>query len=308
MKITFVIPVYNERETLEPLVEGITEHVAPHHHRILFVDDGSTDGSYEVLCNLRDRLETVEIIRLRGNFGKSAALAAGFAYADGDLVFSMDSDLQDDPKEIPRFLEKLEEGFDVVCGWKAIRHDPFHKTFPSRIYNRFVSWLFNVPLHDVNCGYKLFRLDVVKHIQLYGEMHRLIPVLAHSMNYRVAEIPVEHHRRRYGKSKYGFERFSRGMLDVLTMWFLSRYRQAPGHFFGKLGIFQFLVGGIAFLAGLVEWFRGDAHTNGVIMVTGGVIVCATGALTVSLGLLAELVLRHFVRIDPALYEAEDSGR
>jgi dolichol-phosphate mannosyltransferase len=307
MKITFVIPAYNERETLEPLVEGITEYVAPHPHRILLVDDGSTDGSYEVMCGLRDRFDTVEIIRLRGNFGKSAALAAGFARADGDLVFTMDSDLQDEPKEIPRFIDKIEEGYDLVCGWKAVRHDPSHKTIPSRIYNGFVSWLFGVPLHDVNCGFKLLRLDVVKHIQIYGEMHRLIPVLAHSMNYRVAEIPVEHHRRRYGKSKYGFERFSRGALDVLTMWFLKHFRHAPGHFFGKLGGLQFIVGGLAFLGGIAQWIRGDAQTAGIVLVTGGVILSATGALTVSLGLLAELVLRHFVRIDPAVYEAENSG-
>ncbi len=306
MNITFVIPVYNERETLVPLVEGITEHVAPHAHRILLVDDGSTDGSFEVMCELRDRFDTVKIIRLRGNFGKSAALAAGFARADGDLVFTMDSDLQDDPKEIPRFLEKLEEGCDVVCGWKAKRHDPLHKTVPSRIYNGFVSWLFDVPLHDVNCGFKLLRLDVVKHIQLYGEMHRLIPVLAHSMNYRVAEIPVEHHRRRYGKSKYGFERFSRGALDVLTMWFLSRYRHAPGHFFGKLGMTQFAVSAVALLAGVMEGVFGHAQTSATIFITGGVILGATAALTVSLGLVAELMLRHFVRIDPTFYEAEDT--
>lgn len=307
MNITFVIPVYNERETLERLLEGITEHIAPHPHRILFVDDGSTDGSYETLCGLRERFDTVEIIRLRGNFGKSAALAAGFAKADGDLVFTMDSDLQDEPKEIPRFIEKLEEGYDVVCGWKAVRHDPAHKTAPSLLYNRFVSWLFDVPLHDVNCGFKLFRLEVVKNIQVYGEMHRLIPVLAHNLNYRVAEIPVEHRRRQYGKSKFGVERFSRGAVDVLTMWFLSKYRHAPGHFFGRLGFYEMAVGGIALTAGAVEWLRGGSLPVGAGLVAGGFVLGATGALTVSIGLLAELVLRHFVRIDPALYIAANNG-
>ena len=306
MNITFVIPVYNERETLEPLVEGITQFVAPHPHRILLVDDGSTDGSHEVMCTLRKRFDTVEIIRLRGNFGKSSALAAGFARADGDLIFTMDSDLQDEPKEIPRFLEKLAEGYDVVCGWKAVRHDPLHKTIPSRLYNGFVSWLFQVPLHDVNCGFKLLRLEVVRNIQLYGEMHRLIPVLAHSLNYRVAEIPVEHHRRRYGKSKYGYERFSRGALDVLTMWFLSRYRHAPGHFFGKIGLFQVLAGWVGILAGAPLWIWSDSQTVGIILLMAGLVVASTGTLTVSLGLMAELVLRHFVRIDPALYIADDT--
>ncbi|MCC6489658.1 MAG: glycosyltransferase family 2 protein [Candidatus Hydrogenedentes bacterium] len=306
MKITFVIPVYNERETLEPLVEGITQYVTPHPHRILLVDDGSTDGSHEVMCALRKRFDTVEIIRLRGNFGKSSALAAGFARADGDLVFTMDSDLQDEPKEIPRFLEKLAEGYDVVCGWKAVRHDPVHKTVPSRLYNGFVSWLFKVPLHDVNCGFKLLRIEVVRNIQLYGEMHRLIPVLAHSLNYRVAEIPVEHHRRRYGKSKYGFERFSRGALDVLTMWFLCRYRHAPGHFFGKIGLYQVLAGWVGIIAGAMLWvWGGPQPLLGPILVIAGLVVASTGTLTVSLGLMAELVLRHFVRIDPALYIADD---
>ncbi|MFA6240711.1 MAG: glycosyltransferase family 2 protein [Candidatus Hydrogenedentales bacterium] len=306
MKITFVIPVYNERETLEPLVAGITEFVQPHEHRILFVDDGSRDGSYDTMCALREKYPSIEILRLRGNFGKSAALAAGFAHVDGDLVFTMDSDLQDEPKEIPRFIAKLEEGYDVVCGWKAVRHDPWHKTFPSHIYNRFVSWLFDVPLHDVNCGFKVFRADVVKRIQVYGEMHRLIPVMAHTLNYRVGEIPVEHHRRQYGISKYGFERFSRGAIDVLTMWFLRRHSQAPAHFFGKLGFWQFIAGALAILIGIVSWFAWS-QAAGAGLCAAGMVVCSTGTLTVSLGLLAELVLHHFVRIDPAVYIAENNG-
>lgn len=307
MKITFVIPVYNERETLDPLISGISEHVAPHEHRIILVDDGSTDGSYDTMCNLRDDNPAIEIIRLRGNFGKSAALAAGFAAADGDVVFTMDSDLQDDPKEIPRFIEKLDEGYDVVCGWKAVRHDPLHKTVPSRIYNWFVAWLFKVPLHDINCGFKLMRTEVVKKVQLYGEMHRLIPVLAQNLNYRVTEIPVEHHRRRYGKSKYGIERFTRGAMDVLTMWFLTHYRNAPGHFFGMLGYTQKALGFALFVIGVVVWLRTHASV-GAALFAAGLILAATGALTICIGLLAELMLRHFVRIDPALYVAEENGR
>ena len=307
MNITFVIPVYNERETLEALAAGIAEHVAPNAYRILFVDDGSTDGSYDVMRALREGNPAIEVIRLRGNFGKSAALAAGFARADGDLVFTMDSDLQDDPKEIPRFIEKLDEGYDVVCGWKAVRHDPIHKTAPSRLYNWFVAWLFSLPLHDVNCGFKLMRTEVVKKIQVYGEMHRLIPVLAQSLNYRVTEIPVEHHRRRYGESKYGFERFTRGATDVLTMWFLTNYRHAPGHFFGMVGYTQKALGFLLFVTGIVVWSRSHASV-GAALFAAGLIVTATGALTICIGLLAELVLRHFVRIDPALYVAEENGR
>lgn len=307
MKIDFVIPVYNERETLEALAEGIAEHVAPHAYRILFVDDGSTDGSYDVMCAIRDKYPAVEIIRLRGNFGKSAALAAGFARVDGDLVFTLDSDLQDEPKEIPRFIEKLQEGFDVVCGWKAVRHDPLHKVIPSRIYNWFVAWLFGVPLHDVNCGFKLMRAEVVKKMQVYGEMHRLIPVLAHNLNYRVAEIPVEHHRRKYGKSKFGFERFTRGAMDVVTMWFLTNYRHAPGHFFGMLGVAQKCSGLLVLIIGICLW-AGSRTATGAALFAAGLVLVATGALTICIGLLAELVLRHFVRIDPALYVAEENGR
>ncbi|HRI88306.1 MAG TPA: glycosyltransferase family 2 protein [Candidatus Hydrogenedentes bacterium] len=307
MNVTFVIPVFNERDTLEPLAAGIAEHVAPHSYRILFVDDGSTDGSYETMCALREKNPAIDIIRLRGNFGKSAALAAGFDRADGDVVFTMDSDLQDEPREIPRFIAKMQEGFDVVCGWKAKRYDPIHKTVPSRIYNWFVAWLFSVPLHDVNCGFKLMRTEVVKKIQVYGEMHRLIPVLAHNLNYRVAEIPVEHHRRRYGKSKYGFERFTRGAMDVMTMWFLTKYRHAPGHFFGKLGVIQKLLGFIVLVSGVFVW-RGAHPAVGAALFTAGLVLAATGAITICIGLFAELMLRHFVRIDPALYVAEDAGQ
>ncbi|MBN2311781.1 MAG: glycosyltransferase [Candidatus Hydrogenedentes bacterium] len=304
MSITFVIPVYNERDTLEPLVQGITEHVGSREHTILFVDDGSTDGSSELLDDLKQRLDTVEVIRLRGNFGKSAALAAGFAHAEGDLVFTMDSDLQDEPKEIPRFIEKLDEGFDLVCGWKAVRHDPWHKTVPSRIYNGFVSWLFAVPLHDVNCGFKLFRRAVVKQIELYGEMHRLIPVMAHNLNYRVAEIAVEHHPRRYGQSKYGIERLSRGALDVLTMWFLTRYRHQPGHFFGKYGVLQGALGVLSVAVGVVLGLAGQSGAVSAALWAVGLVFCATGGLTICLGLMAELALRHFVHIDPAVYIEE----
>ncbi len=307
MKITFVIPVYNERETLEALAAGIAEHVAPHDYRILFVDDGSTDGSHEVMNRLRDADPHIEVIRLRGNFGKSAALATGFANADGDLVFTMDSDLQDEPKEIPRFLEKLSEGYDVVCGWKAVRHDPIHKTVPSRIYNWFVAWLFDVPLHDINCGFKLMRTEVVKKVQIYGEMHRLIPVLAQNLNYRVTEIPVEHHRRQYGKSKYGIERFTRGAMDVLTMWFLTNYRHAPGHFFGMLGFTQKALGVLLIIAGIIAW-PGTHPAAGAALIAAGLVLASTGALTICIGLFAELVLRHFVRMDPALYVAEENER
>lgn len=308
MHVSFVIPVYNERETIEPLVTGICQHVSPNDYTILLVDDGSTDGSYEVMQRLHGGDPRVKVVRLRGNFGKSAALATGFAMVEGDIVFTMDSDLQDDPKEIPRFIEKLDEGYDVVCGWKARRFDPWHKTIPSRFYNAFASRLFHLPLHDVNCGYKAFRVEVVKRIQVYGEMHRLIPVLAHNLNYRVGEIPVEHHKRRYGVSKYGFERFSRGALDVLTMYFLCRNQHAPGHFFGKLGGMQALIGFVLLVWGGILGFNNSAAPWFLALWTAGFILGTTGMILVGMGLLAELVLRHFIRIDPALYATESDAQ
>jgi len=308
MHISFVIPVFNERETLAPLTEGILEHVGDHECRIIYVDDGSTDGSYEELERLRETYpDNIRLVRQRGNFGKSAALATGFARAKGDLVFTMDSDLQDDPKEIPRFVEKMGEGYDVVCGWKSTRHDPWHKTIPSGYYNGFVRKLFGVPLHDVNCGFKLFKTDVVKKIEIYGEMHRLIPVLAHMLNYRVGEIPVEHHPRRYGQSKFGFERFYRGALDVITVYFLTRYMYAPNHFFGKAGFLQVVLGMLSVVAAIATWltWNNEAAVAGFGAV--GIVFLVNGINMFGIGLLAELVLRHFVRIDPALFMAEEEN-
>ncbi len=217
----------------------------------------------------------------------------------------MDSDLQDDPKEIPRFIEKLNEGYDVVCGWKAVRHDPWHKRIPSRIYNGFVSWLFGLPIHDVNCGFKLFRGDVVRHIRLYGEMHRLIPVQAHYLNYRVSEIPVEHHRRRYGVSKFGPERFWRGAVDVLTMWFLTRYRQQPAHFFGKIAAVTLAFGVIGVGLAVLVAFLGPSLLAAAALAAMGILLMAVGSVALSLGLFAEFVLYHFIRIDPAVYVSQD---
>lgn len=306
MHLCFIIPVYNEHDTLAPLTEGILKHSAPHTVHVVFVDDGSTDGSSAELDRLSGIHPEVEVVRLRGNFGKSAALATGFAHADGDIVVTMDSDLQDDPQEIPRFIEQIESGYDVVCGWKKDRRDPWHKVWPSAAYNGFVSWLFQLPIHDVNCGFKAFRSEVVKKIQVYGEMHRLIPVMAHNLNYRVGEIPVEHHKRQYGVSKFGFERFSRGAVDVLTMWFLSRYQHQPAHFFGKAGFLQCGLAAVALAGSIWTLVRDGSDALAAALGAIGVVLVVNGIAFVGLGLLAELVLRHFIRIDPALY-AEEAG-
>ena len=250
MSMVIVIPVYNEQDSLDALANAITAHTGGRPHRVLFVDDGSTDASWERILRLRERHPHMDAVRLRRNFGKTIALGVGFALARGEIIVTMDADLQDDPKELPRMLAKLDEGFDVVCGWKQRRHDPWHKTIPSRVYNAWIARMFKLPIHDVNTGFKAMRAGAVKAMPLHGDMHRLIPVFASNMGYRVTEIPVEHHARRFGKSKYGFERFAKGALDAITAMFLTRHGDAPGQFFGKMILFSAALLGCVLLFGL----------------------------------------------------------
>lgn len=301
MSITFVIPVYNERETLETLTAGIVEYVPTRQFRVLFVDDGSTDGSYEELLRLRETYPMIDIIKFRRNFGKSQALAAAFANAKGDIVIMMDSDLQDDPKEIPRLLEKLDEGYDIVCGWKAHRRDPWHKTVPSRVFNLLVSRAFGLDLHDINTGFKAIRMEVARRLPLYGEMHRMIAVFAAEMGYRVTEIPVEHHPRRHGRSKYGFERYYRGAVDAYAVWFLSRHGQSPGHFFAKRGLAALTLGGPATIVGALLVGFNQWHSLGMLLGCFGIAASSTGVITFAVGLLCELLRHEIALIDPTLY-------
>ena len=233
MKITVVVPVMNERPTLERLVQDVIEHIAPHRYRIIFVDDGSTDDSWGEMQRLVKAYPHVEAIRFPHNFGKTPALDAAFREADGDLVLMMDADLQDDPKEIPRLLEKLDEGYDMVCGWKATRHDPWHKVLPSRLFNATISFVFGFDLRDINTGFKIMRLPVAKNLLLFAEMHRMLAVQAHEQGYRVAEIPVTHHPRRFGHSKFGLERIYRGLRDAFTVWLIYRCKGGPARHFGR---------------------------------------------------------------------------
>jgi dolichol-phosphate mannosyltransferase len=310
--ISFVIPVLNERETLAPLTAGILEHIPDRPCSILFIDDGSTDGSYDEMRRLRAIHPEIEIIKFRRNFGKSQALAAGFARAKGAIIFTMDADLQDDPAEIPRFLAKLEEGYDVVIGWKAIRRDPWHKTLPSKIYNRGISRLFEIPLHDVNSGFKAMRAGVVERLVLYGERHRLIPVFAAHLGFRVGEIPVEHHPRRYGKSKYGWERFIRGATDVFAVRFIKRHGESPGHFFGRLALLYGLFALIALLASvaglgltLANWLQDEPFATAALvsylLLIMSLILGTLSALHGGLGLLSEMLIRRLPPPDSELY-------
>lgn len=300
-----VIPVFNEVESLPQLFEEL-ETVASandYDYEVIFVDDGSTDDSWKVIEELSSQHEFVHGIQLRRNFGKAAALSAGFDIAAGEFIFTMDADLQDDPKEIPGFIEKLQnEDVDVVSGWKKIRHDPIHKTFPSKIFNWLVGRLTGVKLHDHNCGYKCYRRGVLDEIELYGEMHRFIPVLANAKGFKADEIVVEHRKRQHGVSKYGFRRFFKGFLDLLTVYFLTGYQQRPQHLLGTLGLGSFLLGlaGLTYLA--IYWMvriYGDfpdldpVHQRPLLIYSLGALLL--GAQLMSIGFIAELITAYYRR-------------
>ncbi|MDD3926704.1 MAG: glycosyltransferase family 2 protein, partial [bacterium] len=235
--LSLVIPVYNEEDALPHLYQALKKVLSEQNYdyEIIFVDDGSRDGSRQVLRSLRQEDPRIRIIAFRRNFGKAAALDCAFKSACGRIIVTMDADLQDEPGEIPRFLSKLDEGYDLVSGWKFKRYDPVSKTLPSKLFNRVTAAMSGLDLHDFNCGFKAYRREVVQEIELYGELHRYIPVLAHWRGFKVAEIEVEHHPRLYGTSKYGWERFARGFFDLLTVTLLTKYIRRPLHFFGSIG-------------------------------------------------------------------------
>ena len=247
--LSIVIPVYNEDESLQLLHAELDAVASQHGYAldIIMVDDGSTDGSWREIQRLSDADPRVRGLRFRRNFGKAAALSAGFELARGELVFTLDADLQDDPKEIPRFLEKMESDLDVVSGWKQVRHDPWHKVGPSRVFNWMVSRLTGVALHDHNCGFKCYRREIFDEVRLYGELHRFVPVLAAARGYRVGEIVVEHRQRQHGRSKYGVTRILKGFLDLLTVKFLTGFGQRPQHVLGTVGMLFFFLGGMGML-------------------------------------------------------------
>lgn len=302
-ELSIVVPVYNEHESLAELVRQVEEVVVRESlaTEVIFVDDGSRDDSWKVLQDLHSRGGPVSLrgLRFRRNFGKAQALKAGFEAARAPLILMMDADLQDDPAEIPRLIAKLNEGYDVVNGWKQRRLDPWHKVYPSKVFNWMVSRGTGLELHDHNCGLKLFRSDVPRELLLYGELHRFIPVLAHARGFRVAELPVHHRPREHGESKYGFRRFQRGFLDLLTVMFVTGYGERPQHLLGAAGLFCFGVGGLGLGYLAVVWLL--MHGFGVLpdspigsrplMFYSGVLMLL-GAQLMSVGLLAELLVAY----------------
>jgi len=295
--ISFVIPVYNEDESLAILHGEIVRHgeAAQQAFEIVFVDDGCTDRSWSTIRELARFDSRVKGIRFRRNFGKAAALSAGFAMARGEIIFTLDADLQDDPAETPKFLEALASGKDVVSGWKKIRHDPWHKTLPSRVFNGLVSWLTGVRLHDHNCGFKCYRSEVFKEVRLYGELHRFIPVLAAARGFRIGEVVVQHRARRFGNSKYGIRRFMKGFLDLLTVKFLTGFGQRPQHLLGSIGLVSFLVGNLGLLWLTATWVwrlwepERFAPLHERALTIYSVAALLLGAQFMSIGFLAEMI-------------------
>ncbi len=291
--LSVVIPLYNEEESLEELIPRVFDACdsTGMNCEIVAVDDGSRDGSLARLRELRLRDPRLRIISFRRNFGKSDALDAGFKAARGDLVFTMDADLQDDPREIPGFIERIDEGFDLVSGWKRIRHDPLTKTLPSRLFNLVTSLASGIRLHDFNCGFKCYRREVVENLEVYGELHRFLPAIAHMKGFRVAEIPVEHHARTHGRSKYGLSRFINGFLDLVTVVFTTRYLKKPLHFFGSVGLLLMLAGGLidAWLS-VRKLVFGEPLSNRPLLFLG-ILLLIVGLQLISLGLIGEMITR-----------------
>ena len=291
--ISVVIPVHNEERSVALLLDELGSALDPLDRpwEAVFVDDGSTDGTFSALTRLHAAAANVRIVRLRRNFGKAAALQAGFEEAQGEFVVTIDGDLQDDPAEIPRLLAKLDEGFDLVSGWKARRRDPLRRRLPSRIFNAVTGRLSGLRLHDLNCGLKAYRAEVLQGLRLYGELHRFVPVLAHYRGYRVAELPVNHRPREHGRSRYGVERYVRGFLDLLSVTFMGRYRHRPLHLFGGFGLtLGFL--GAAILVYLAAIKIGGSAIGHRPLLTLGVLLVVVGVQLLSLGLLSELITSH----------------
>ncbi len=301
MDLSVVVPLYNEEESIGELFAWIRRVMAPlnNEYEVLFVDDGSSDNSWEVVTQMAKKHKEVKGLRFRRNYGKSAALHVGFEAASGDVVITMDADLQDSPEEIPELMRMInEEGYDLVSGWKKKRHDPFSKTIPSKLFNRTVRLVSGIKLHDFNCGLKAYRNEVVKNIEVYGEMHRYIPLIAKQNGFeKIGEKVVQHQARKYGVSKFGIERTLKGFLDLLSVTFITKFGKRPMHLFGGLGTLMFFVGllAAAWLGGRKLWFV--YHGIQAHLVTDSpyfyisLVSMIIGTQLFLIGFLAELVSR-----------------
>lgn len=291
-KTSVVIPLLNEEESLRTLTQEIAKafQQIKMDYEIIFVDDGSTDGSLRILKELKKQNNQIRYVSFRQNYGKAAALQVGFEEVKGDAVITMDADLQDDPSEIPNLLKKLNEGWDVVSGWKRKRYDPFIKKHTSKFFNYTTRLMSGIKIHDFNCGLKAYRKEVVKSVKLYGELHRYIPVLAKYNGFTVTEIPVKHHPRRYGKTKYGISRFFKGFIDLITVAFTTRYVKRPLHFFGVLGSMAFFLGFLVNAYLTYEWFFHNISLTRRPLLLFGILMIIVGVQLFSVGLIGEMLV------------------
>lgn len=295
MDISIVVPAYNEEESLQELIQKLSQtlHGLNKKCEIIIVDDGSTDETLSTSIKLKKEFPLLKIISFRKNYGKSAALSEAFKLADGDYVITMDADLQDDPEEIPNLISALESGnYDLVSGWKKERHDPISKTIPSRIFNFVTSKISGIDIHDFNCGLKIYRKAVVKDLKIYGELHRFLPVLAHWNGFRVGEVTVQHHPRKFGKTKFGISRFFNGFFDLLTVIFITRYQTSPLHIFGMLGLMAALFGFAIELYLSILWFLGEGIRNRPLFFLG-ILAIIVGIQFIVFGLLGEMITARF---------------
>lgn len=300
-KISVIIPAYNEAESIKELYKQIIDsiHVLEkkgllNDYEIWFVNDGSIDQTEIVMESLCESDTHVHMISFRKNFGKSPALQAAFRHVSGDIIFTLDADLQDDPAEFSRFIEKIDEGYDLVVGWKVNRLDSAEKRLPSKLFNKVTSKASGITLHDFDCGFKCFRREVVNALDLYGELHRYIPVLAHRIGFRITEITVNHRKRKHGKSKYGLERYMRGLLDSFTTTFLLKYYDRPMYFFGRLGIIFCGIGGVICVILTILRLMGEQIGTRPLL-TLGVLLIIVGFQSISIGFVCNLLNDHNFR-------------
>jgi glycosyltransferase involved in cell wall biosynthesis len=295
-RVSVLVPAWNEAESIPELHREIvaTLEALGRPWEVLYVDDGSRDGTDEAIAALAAADPRVRGVSLRRNFGKSAALATGFELARGEWVVTMDADLQDDPAELPRLIEHLERGYDLVSGWKQDRKDPLSKTLPSRLFNAVTSWVAGIRLHDFNCGFKIYRREVTQAIEVYGEFHRFMPALAHWAGFRVGEVPVRHRARRFGRSKFGAARFVNGFLDLLSAAFISLSALKPLHVFGRIGLGFLTLGGAIGVWFVVQWANGEPMRVRPLMLFG-MGLAVIGIQLILMGLLGEMIAHHGAR-------------
>ncbi len=290
--ISVVVPVFDEKDSLPELVRRLDSVLSKlgNNYEIILVNDGSQDGSLAVMQDLFDQFNQVVVVNLRRNFGKSAALSAGFSVSQGDIIVTIDADLQDQPEEIPNLLDKLNQDYDLISGWKANRQDSLGKKLWSRIFNATLRLFTGIKIHDINCGLKVYRREVIELLPLYGDLHRFLPVFAHSYGFRVGEVKVKHEPRRFGKSKFGSSRIWRGMLDFITILLLTKFTHRPGHFFGSVGFLSFGIGFLTAAYLTVLWFLGERPIGNRPLLFLAILLIVVGIQLVSLGLLGELIV------------------